>query len=302
MIERVLAWDNLCDAWLRVADNRGAPGVDQVSIQRFARHWEENLRRLRDLVRTNRYRPAKLRRIAIPKRTGGQRLLSIATVGDRVLQRAVLNVLDDVFERQFLACSYGYRIGRSLRNAVAAILQYRDQGLAWVLNADIDECFDSLDLQLLEGFLAEDVDDPAVMGLIQAWLRVGRRYRQPDRGIPLGMPLSPLCCNVYLHRLDQALVRGHWALVRYADDFVVLCASQRQAEQARQVVAEVLAELQLRLEPQKTQITSFHQGFDYLGVRFQGQEYSFLWQDKRFEVRGPTPRWLWGYLPTDYSP
>lgn len=300
MMEQVLAWDNLDAAWLLVADNRGAPGVDSVSIQRFARHWEENLRRLRELVRANRYRPAKLRRIAVLKPGGGQRLLSIPTVGDRVLQRAVLNVLDDAFDRGFLDCSYGYRERRSLKDAVAAILRYRDRGLAWVLDADIDECFDSLDHALLLSFLAEKVDDPLVMGLLRAWLKLGRRYRDPDRGIPLGMPISPLFCNVYLHQMDQALRRGRWAVVRYADDFVVFCTSQRQAERAREVVAEILAELHLRLEPQKTQIASFREGFEYLGVRFQGQEYSFLYQEKRFAVEGPTPRWLWGYMPTDY--
>jgi len=301
MISRVLAWENLCDAWERVADNRGAPGIDRVSIRRFARHWEENLRRIRDLVRSNRYRPAKLRRIAIPKRSGGQRLLSIPTVGDRVLQRAVLNVLDDIFEPRFLDCSYGYRVGRSLRDAVAAILRHRDRGLVWVLDADIDECFDSLDHGMLIGFLAEEIEDPVVMGLIQGWLRLGRRYRHPDRGIPLGMPLSPLCCNVYLHRLDWALVRNRWALIRYADDFVVCCASQAQAGRAREVVARVLEQLRLRLEPRKTRITSFDEGFDYLGVRFYRDGYSFLWREKRFEVRGPTPRWLWGYMPMGYE-
>lgn len=272
-----------------------------MSIRRFARHWEENLRRLQTLVRANRYRPAKLRRIAIPKRSGGQRLLSIPTVGDRVLQRAMLNVLDDVFERQFLSCSFGYRVGRSLRSAVAAILRYRDRGLVWVLDADIDECFDSLDHELLLGFLAQEVDDPVVMSLIRAWLGIGRRYRNPDRGIPLGMPLSPLFCNVYLHRLDQQLLRNRWAVVRYADDFVVCCVHQQQAEQARGLVAEILQDLRLRLEPHKTNITSFDRGFEYLGVRFYRDSYFFTWERKRFEVQGPTPRWLWGYLPAGYD-
>jgi group II intron reverse transcriptase/maturase len=301
MIERVLAWDNLCDAWERVADNQGAPGIDGVSIRRFARQWEENLRRLRELVNAKRYRPAKLRRIAVPKRTGGQRLLSIPTVGDRVLQRATLNVLDDIFERRFLDCSYGYRLGRSLKNAVTTILRYRDQGLVWVLDGDIDECFDSLDHTLLAGFLAAEVTDPLVMELIHAWLRAGCRYRNPDRGIPLGMPLSPLCCNVYLHRLDWALVRKRWLPVRFADDFVVFCANRQQAERAQEIVAEILDGLRLKLEPQKTRITSFDEGFEYLGVRFYRDSYSFTWEGKRFEVEGPTPHWLWGYLPTDYD-
>jgi len=301
LARRVLAWENLEDAWERVADNRGAPGVDGVRIARFARNWEENLRRLRRLVWENRYKPSKLRRIAVPKSRGGQRLLSIPTVADRVLQRAVLNVLDDVFERQFLDCSYGYRQGRGLRDAVQAILEHRDRGLVRVLDADIDECFDSLDHELLLGFLAEEVDDPLVMKLLRGWLRVGRRYRNPDRGIPLGSPISPLCCNVYLHRLDEVLVRNRWALVRYADDFIVCCRTEAQVYQVRGLVKEVLEGMKLRLEPNKTQITSFEEGFDFLGVRFEGDTYSYLWERKRIEVEGPVPRWLWAYMPEGYE-
>jgi retron-type reverse transcriptase len=137
--------------------------------------------------------------------------------------------------------------------------------------------------------------------LIQSWLRVGRRYRNPDRGIALGMPISPLFCNVYLHRLDWALVRRRWSPVRYADDLVVCCVIRRQAEQARQVTASILDGLRLKLEPTKTQITSFDQGFEFLGVRFQGDTYSFTWEGKRFEVEGPTPHWIWGYVPSEYE-
>ena len=293
--------NNLTDAWLRMADNRGAPGIDQVTVRRFARNWEANVRRLRQQVRSGCYKPSKLRRVAIPKRGGGQRLLSIPTVADRVLQRAVLNVLDDPFERIFLSCSYGYRVGRSLPRALAALLAYRDRGLTWVLDADIDECFDSLDHSLLLSFLAEQVHDDRLMHLIRMWLELGRRYRRPDRGIALGMPLSPLCCNVYLHRLDCALARARWAVVRYADDFVVCCRSQGQARRARSVVEDILAELRLKLEPSKTAITSFEQGFEFLGIRFDRDRYSFTWEEKRIEVQGPVPYWLWGYVPTGYE-
>jgi group II intron reverse transcriptase/maturase len=302
LIERVLDLGNLEDAWLNVADNRGAPGVDNVSIRRFARHWEENLRRIREQVWTNRYKPAKLRQAAIPKRHGGgQRLIAIPIVADRVLQRAVLNVVDDLFDREFLDCSYGYRAGRSLRQAVAALLRYRDRGLTWVLDADIDACFDSLDHRLLEGFLAEKIDDPVVMGLMRAWLKVGRRFKNPERGIALGMPVSPLWCNVYLHRLDWTLVRNRWAVARYADDFVVCGDSQKQAEQAQRVVLDALADLRLQLEPAKTRITSFDEGFEFLGVRFYRDTYSFLWEGKTVEVAGPVPAWLWGYMPEGYE-
>jgi len=301
LIERVMDMDNLVEAWQRVAENQGAAGVDQISVRRFARHWEENLRRIRDLVWTNRYKPARLRRTVIPKsRGGGQRLIAIPILADRVLQRAVLNVVDDLFDREFLECSYGYRQGRGLRQAVAALLQYRDQGLKWVLEADIDDCFDSLDHELLAGFLHEKLD-PMVMDLMRGWLRVGCRFRKPDRGIALGMPVSPLCCNIYLHRLDWELVRNRWAMVRYADDFVVCCAGQRQAEQAYRVVADVLQSLRLRPEPTKTRVSSFDRGFEFLGVRFYRDTYSFLWQGKTIEVEGHVPANLWGYMPEGYE-
>lgn len=293
--------ENLTDAWERVADNRGAPGIDQVTIRRFGRNWEANLRRLRELVRSNRYKPAKLRRIAIPKRGGGQRLLGIPIVADRVLQRAVLNILDDVCERRFLPCSHGYRVGRSLKDALESILEYRDRGLKWVLDADIDDCFDSLDHGLLLGFLEAEIDDPSVMRLMRSWVHGGRRYRNPDRGIPLGMSLSPLCCNVYLHRLDEALVKGRWAMVRYADDFVVCCSSEEHAKRAREAVEATLDELRLKLEPTKTQITSFEKGFDFLGMSFYRDRYSFIWKEKEIQVQGPVPYWLWGYFPDGYE-
>jgi group II intron reverse transcriptase/maturase len=302
LIERVLDMDNLADAWLRVAENQGAPGVDGVSIRRFARNWEANLRRIRDQVQTNCYRPTRMRRRAVPKRRGeGQRLIAIPIVADRVLQRAVLNVVDDLFDRGFLDCSYGYRAGRGLRQAVGAVLRNRDRGLTHVLDADIDDCFASLDHNLLTSFLAETIDDPAVLGLMRAWLRAGRRHKNPDRGIALGSAVSPLCCNVYLHRLDWELVRNRWAITRYADDFCVFCAGQKQAQHARQVVTAVLAELHLQLEPTKTRITSFDEGFEFLGVRFYRDTYAFTWEGKVIEVEGPVPSWIWGYMPEGYE-
>jgi len=301
MLDEILDWDNLCDAWERVADNRGAPGVDKVSIRRYRRRWEENLRRIQNLVWAGRYRSGRLRRVAIPKKSGGQRLLQIPNVGDRVLQRATLNVLEPLFEREFLPCSTGYRPGRGVRDAVAQILQYRNRKQTWVLDADIDDCFHSLDHALLRTYLMAQVTDYRVMALIDVWLKAGRRFRKPDRGIALGLPVSPLLCNVYLHHLDWPLVRERWALIRYADDFVVLCWTRAEAERAYEVVGDILVDLRLRYEPTKTRITSFNEGFEYLGVRFHGNVYEFMWEQRRVEVSGPVPRWLWGYMPAGYE-
>lgn len=300
MLDAILSWPNLCLAWERVADNRGAPGPDQVSVRRFARHWEENLRRLQELARGGRYKPGGLRRVAIPKRSGGQRILSIPNVGDRVLQRAVLNVLERRLDRNFLTCSYGYRPGRGLRQAVGELLRLRDAGQTWVVDADIDDCFDSLDHGLLTTMVQRAVGERRVTRLVEQWIAAGRHPQGARRGIAQGMPISPLLCNLYLHEMDWKLIRGRWNLVRYADDFVVCCSARSTAEQALAVTAQTLAELKLRLEPAKTRITSFGAGFEFLGVYFEGDTYRFTWEDKRIAVTGAAPDWLWSYAPQGY--
>ncbi|MCB0044718.1 MAG: hypothetical protein KDD92_04755 [Caldilineaceae bacterium] len=301
MLDAILAWPNLCDAWERVAGNQGAPGPDRVSVRRFARNWETNLQRLQNQLRTQTYRPGRLRRVAVPKRGGGQRLLRIANIGDRVAQRAVLNVLDDHFERRFYACSYGYRPGRSLHGALRAILRFRDQGLMWVLDADIDNCFDSVDHELLRTFLEKDVPDPDARKLLDLWIDAGTIRRNPNRGLAQGMPIAPLLCNVFLHRLDKTMVRGRWAIVRYADDFIVCCASPDEAQRAYRLVEQRLDQLKLTYEPAKTCVTSFEEGFDFLGIHLTATDYSFVWQEKRFTVEGATPGWLWRYTPDGYE-
>lgn len=301
MIDAILSWPNLCQAWERVADNRGSPGPDRVSITRFARHWEENLRRIQELARGRKYRPGGLRRVTIPKRSGGQRLLSIPNVGDRVLQRATLNLLEAHLDRRFLSCSYAYRPRRGVRQAVGAILQLRDAGQRHVVEADIDDCFDSLDHTILLDLVRRKIDDRRVVALIEQWLAVGRRQRHPDRGVAQGMPISPLLCNLYLHEMDWALVRRRWNLVRYADDLILCCASRTQAELGLEAITETLGALKLRLEPRKTRISSFNEGFGFLGVYFQGDKYVFTWEDKRFAVTGEAPAWLWAYAPQEYG-
>jgi len=233
----------------------------------------------------------------VPKKSGGYRHLTNLTVTDKVLQRAVLNVLDDVFDPLFLPCSYGYRKGRSTADAVEALCAHRDAGFVWVLDGDIDECFDSLDHELLLRFVREQVSDPIVLRLIEGWLLVGRRDPDVPRGIPMGAVISPLLCNIYLNRLDAALVALGWLVVRYADDFVVLCRTEEEAHAARDDTAAALASIKLRLEPHKTAVTSFEAGFDFLGVHFERDEYTYLWEGKRITVEGDFPDFLFAYGP-----
>ena len=297
MIEQILDWPNLEDAWNDVQARKGAPGSDGISVKRWGRNWEERLVNLRRAVMANPYQPAPLERYSVPKKSGGRRHLTNLTVTDKVLQRAVLNILDDIFDRLFLDCSYGYRKRRSTADAVETICAHRDAGFAWVLDADIDECFDSLDHGLLMKFVREQVDDPIVLRLIESWLKIGRRDLDVARGIPLGGVISPLLCNVYLHKLDTALVHLGWLIVRYADDFVALCRTEEEARAAREDAAAVLQSIKLQLEPHKTAVTTFDAGFDYLGVHFEGDHYTYVWENKRITVEGDFPDFLFAYRP-----
>ena len=301
LIEQVLSLDNLRAAWEDVAENRGIPGVDDVSIRRWRRKWEERLVKLAQDVRSNRYKPARLRVRRIPKKRRGEyRVLRIPTVTDRVLQRAVLEVLYEIYEPRFLDCSFGYRPGRGLRDAVQRIVNLREAGRPWVLDADIDAFFDNVDHRMLTKTLRADLDDPVLLRLIDGWLKMGRVRQDVPKGIPMGSPLSPLLANVYLHPLDVALVARGWDSVRYADDFVVLTTSRGQLLLVYRQVEEILGSLGLQYEPSKTRLTSFDEGFDFLGVRFYRDTYTYAWEDKNVEVEGDKVDWLFSRYGPDY--
>ncbi|GAB4574747.1 MAG: hypothetical protein Kow0077_22880 [Anaerolineae bacterium] len=295
LIDQALTPDNLRIAWQQVAANAGSPGVDDVSIADWRRDWEANLAQLADDVRRNRYKPLPLRRFRVPKkRMPGFRTLTILTVRDRIIQRAILNVLEPIYERKFLDFSYGYRPDRSVGDAVERIVELRDKSFAWVLDADIDDCFPSLDHELLRAFIREDLDDWFVLRLIDLWLHQMGEGPEEKRGIALGAVISPLLCNIYLHHLDTALVAQSYIPIRYADDFIVMCHTERHARRAYLTTAFILEELLLRYEPQKTRISSFAAGFDFLGVHFEQDTYSYHWQQKKIEVKGKFVRPWYG--------
>ncbi|MBI5304824.1 MAG: group II intron reverse transcriptase/maturase [Chloroflexi bacterium] len=298
LLTRALALANLRAAYNRIAQNKGAPGVDEISIRRFAREWETHLVELRASVRANTYKPQRLRQFQIRKPSGGTRTISICTVRDRILQRAVLNVLEEKLDAQFLDCAFGYRPGRSTQGALDAVLRARDDGFRWVLDGDIEQFFESLDHTLLLDFLREDVDDARIIALIELWLKVGRRARDQAVGTPLGMVVSPLLSNVYLHRFDLALTRMGLRLVRYADDFIILGETRAEMEEARRFAAWALGYLRLKLSPAKTRVVSFDEGFDYLGVHFYRDSFAYLKQGKR--VHAKTRPTTWDFLPPEW--
>lgn len=300
LIDAILTRENMAQAWERVRANKSAPGVDGVTLKRWARNLEANLERLREQVRTNTYRPNRPKRFQMRTRDGKVRELARLTVADKVLQRAALNVLEGVYDPRFLSCSHGYRPRRSTATAVQQVLVHRDQGLRWVVDADIAACFDNLDHELIVRLLQRVVKDWFVLNLTTLWLQAGRKHRRRAVGVPLGAVLAPLWCNIVLHQLDAQLSCAGWKLVRYADDFVILTAHAAHAELALEQTRAVLARLRLQLAPAKTRVTNFDEGFRFLGVDFERDRWSYTWERKRIEVQGRNVRWLYKHAPQHY--
>ncbi|MCB2160722.1 hypothetical protein KQH40_01405 [bacterium] len=300
-IDEILSYKNLNLAWQSMAENKSAPGVDGVSIARWGRNWEANLARLREQVMTNTYRPNKPKRFKVAKKDGSFRELSILTVSDKVLQRAVLNVIGDFFDSRFLGCSHGYRESRSVATATQQVLALRNQGFGWLLDADILDCFNSIDHKVLMSLVERVVDDWFVLNLMDLWLYAGRKIPKKAIGIPMGGVISPLWCNIYLHQLDAYLLCNGWKMVRYADDFVVLTKSREAVIAAREMTANRLAKLKLELHPQKTRIANFERGFTFLGVSFYEDGYSYQYKDKRIVVEGDEVRMLYDKPPNFYG-
>lgn len=300
LIEAILARPNMDLAWEQVRANKGGPGIDQVTLTRWGQNWEANIERLRQQVRTNTYIPNRPKRFLVRKKDGGFRELSRLTISDKVLQRAVLNVIDEYFDSGFFSCSHGYRQKRSVATAVEQVLEYRDQGLRHVVDADIEACFDSLDQTILMDLVGQVIDDWFVLNLMRLWLKAGRKCRGQAVGVPMGAVLSPLWANIYLHQMDRSLIRAGYALVRYADDFLVFTPDARTAHLAWLETILVLKRLRLNLSSPKTSLGSFGEGFVFLGVHFQGDTFTYLHQQKKVTIRGRQIKKLYRYPPDFY--
>jgi len=269
-------------AWQSVRRNGAAPGVDRITIRRFSRRLDENLAELRGTLLEGTYKPRPVKRVLVPKPNGGMRPLAIWTLRDRVAQRVVHDYLVPIVEPEFLDCSYGFRPGRSVKDAVEALISARDAERRWVVDADIKDCFGSLDRRVLLRQARALIDSKSVIRLIERWFDA--RIYNPVRGQPRramasqGGVITPLLANLYLHRFDVhltgALPRG--SMVRFADDFVILCRRRRQAETALAVARQTLASIRLSLNPHKTRLVHFDEGFKFLGVFFLRNEHFYL--------------------------
>jgi RNA-directed DNA polymerase len=275
LIDKIHPERTLRAAFSQVAANKGAAGVDHVTVTMFNDRLEENLKRLSEDLQSGLYRPQQIRRHYIPKPGSKEkRPLGIPTVRDRVVQTAVLNALEPIFERDFAEHSYGFRPGRGCKAALRRVDQLLKSGHTYVVDADLKSYFDTIPHDRLLALVAKKVSDGRVLRLIESFLKQGvldgLREWTPEEGSPQGGCISPLLSNIYLDPLDHLMAQQGFEMVRYADDFVILCRSPEDAARALALVQEWTAKAVLTLHPEKTKIVdATKEAFDFLGYRFQ---------------------------------
>lgn len=276
LIDKVYAPSNLFAAGCKVVGNEGAAGVDHQTVEDFAAKAPEEEKRLHDALRTDTYRPQAVCRVWIPKPGSNEkRPLGIPTVRDRVVQTAVLHVVEPIFDVTFSEYSYGFRRGRGCHHALERVEQLLNDGYVYVVDADLKSYFDTISKPRLMARVREKISDQRVLRLVELFLEQGildgLREWTPETGTPQGAVLSPLLANIYLNPLDHLLVEAGFALVRYADDFVILCKTREDADRALALVQDWVMDNELTLHPTKTKIVDARtEGFDFLGYHFRG--------------------------------
>lgn len=275
LIDKVYAERNLQAAYSKVAANQGAPGVDHVTIEAYGNELEAQIGKVSVALHGGTYQPQAIRRVYIPKPgSSEQRPLGIPTVRDRVVQGAVRHVIEPIFEKEFAQHSYGFRPRRGCKDGLRQVDHLLKNGYVYVVDADLKSYFDTIPHDRLLNRLRDRIADGRVLQLIESFLKAGimdgLAEWEPEAGAPQGAVLSPLLSNIYLNPLDHQMAAMGYEMVRYADDFVILCRSQPEAEQALTIVRQWCAAEGLTVHPTKTRIVDVRtEGFDFLGYRFQ---------------------------------
>lgn len=276
LIDKVYSMDNLRSAFASVKRNRGSAGVDHQSIEMFEAQREANLERLSASIQDGTYRPSAIRRVYIPKPGRKERRpLGIPTVRDRVAQAALRNVLEPIYERDFAEHSYGFRPNRGCKDALRRVHSLLGGGCTWIVDADLKSYFDTIPHKQLMDRVKAKVADGRVLKLIESYLHQDvldtAKQWTPQLGSPQGAVLSPLLSNIYLDPLDHHMAQTGYQMVRYADDFIILCQSEQEAREALEKVKAWTARAGLTLHPEKTRIVdATHKGgFDFLGYHFE---------------------------------
>lgn len=264
VLEGVVEPEMLREAWRRVRRNKGGPGGDGVTIEAFTEDLDTRLEALSRAVLAGTYRPRNVRRTWMLKPDGRKRKLTIPSVVDRVLQTAVMLEVSDTIDGKLSATSWAYREGRGVADALAELRRAREDGFIWTLDADIARYFDRVSHRRLLDDVMIWIDDVRIIRLLRLWLR---SFTLWGRGIAQGSPVSPLLANIFLHPMDRLLELEGFRAVRYADDFVALCKTERQAARAMKIVASHLAARGLRLNMGKTNIVAPLESFVFLGER-----------------------------------
>ena len=299
LIDKVYREESLRAAWRSVRERNGCAGIDRVSIRMFEKRVDKRLKRLSEQLRERSYEPQAVKRVWIPKGGGQLRPLGVPTILDRVVQTSVRNAIEPIFERKFEASSYGFRPGRGCKDALREVGRRLKAGQRWVVDVDIEKYFDSIDRERLMDEVAEEIADGSLLELIGQFLEQdvmeeAKRWT-PERGTPQGAVISPLLANIYLHPVDVAMREEGYAVIRYADDMVVMCTTREEAERALSRLHELLTERGLKLHPVKTRVVdaSERPGFDFLGYRFFGnRRYPRPSSQKKLRdsIRDKTPR------------
>lgn len=276
IIDKVYNTVNLQEAWKNVKANKGSAGIDGETVDWFEINLGQNLYEIQRLLRENRYEPTPALRHYIPKDNGKKRPLGIPTIRDRIVQQAVRQMIEPLFDRDFYPHSYGFRKGHSQHQALETIKRAKRAGYEYVVDLDIQSYFDTIPHEKLMNKVREKIADGRVLDLLEGWLKAGimedGQFHETEEGSPQGGVISPLLANIYLDEFDWKMRKAGFPVVRFADDAVVMCKTKHQSFKAYKLAKGILeGQLQLKMHPEKTKVVHFDDGFRFLGFN--------LWKD-----------------------